>query len=284
VTDVDPFANRPQQTFQPGRYGGATIPGSSNGVWANKVLVRADVQFLRQDFSVTFPVSHTYSSVQGLRFDFLIRTRPLKGTELLDWKKHAKATSTSCPQRDAVLAALRAVTGQDAGPTTDAWVKLYPHASAEAEGARIAAALRKAAPEHRDQLLAGFRDAKPEHYTEGLANAIPHFKGAYQTKVRAALVERMSRLAADALCARMQDDDDEVRRAAALACVRKADPDMLPDLIALLLDADAEVCAGAHKALTRMSGEDFGPATDAGAEERATAVAKWLAWQRDKGQ
>ena len=59
VTDVDPFTHRPSQTYDPG-YHGPTIPGGGNGVWANKVLIRADVQFLRQDFSVTFPPSPSY--------------------------------------------------------------------------------------------------------------------------------------------------------------------------------------------------------------------------------
>src|SRR5258708_33929925 len=123
-----------------------------------------------------------------MRLDFLIRTRPVKGAELQDWKKQPRPDPTAYPQREAVLSALRAVPGKDVGPTTEAWWKLYPHANAEAEGARIAAALRRAPPEQRDQMLAGFRDAKADHYTEGLANAIPHFKGAYQAKVRNALV------------------------------------------------------------------------------------------------
>jgi hypothetical protein len=33
-----------------------------------------------------------------------------------------------------------------------------------------------------------------------------------------------------------------------------------------------------------MSGEDFGPAVDASPEECAAAVAKWLAWARERGQ
>ena len=284
VTDVDPFANRPQQTFQAGNYG-TKLPGSSGGVWANKVLIRADVQFVRQDFSVRFPVTHTFSAVQGLRFDYLIRTRPLKGAELQEWKKRKPPLEPeSYPQRDAVLYALRAVTGQDPGPTTDAWVQLYPHANAEAEGRRLAAALRRAPPEQRDQLLASYRDAKAEHYTDGLANAIPHVKGAFQAKIRAALVERLARLPADLLRARMQEDNEELCRAAALACIRKLDPDMLPDLIGLLLDPDAELADGAHHALKRATGEDFGPGVDAGPEDRHAAAAKWQAWHRERAR
>src|SRR5262249_48597283 len=151
---------------------------------------------------------------------------------------------------EAVLFALRAVTGKDLGPTTDAWVQLYPHANAEAEGARLVAALRRTKPELREQLLANYRDAKPEHHTEGLANAIPLIKGPLQEKTRTALVVRLSRQKPDELRARLADDDDEMRHAAALACIRKADPDMLSDLIALLLDPDVDIAEGAHKVLT----------------------------------
>ena len=120
------------------------------------------------------------------------------------------------------LFALRAVTGQDAGPTTDAWVKLYPHAVAEAEGVRLAAALRAALPDQREQLLVRYRDAKEDHYTEGLAHAIPHVPVKFQEKVRAGAGRAMSRLPADELRAYLEDEG-ELRLAAARACVRKAD-------------------------------------------------------------
>ena len=196
VTDVDPFARRPSQTYDVG-YRGPRIPGGSGGVWANKVLIRADVQFLRQDFSVTFPPGGSYSAAGGLRFDFLVRTRPLKPAEVREWKYRQDAPTY--PQREATLYALRAVTGRDAGPTTEAWLTLYPHAHAEAEGLRLGAALRAAPPDQREQLLARYRDAKEDHYTEGLAHAIPHVTAKFQEKVRAALVERLARLPVDDL-------------------------------------------------------------------------------------
>jgi HEAT repeat protein len=255
VTDVDPFANRPSQTYDVG-YGGPKTPGGGGGVWANRVLIRADVQFLHQDFSVTFPPGGSYSSAGGLRFDFLVRARRLKPAEVQEWKYQARPAAPAYAQREATLSALRAVTGQDAGPTTEAWLQLYPHAHAEAEGMRLAAALRAATPDQREQLLARYRDATEGHYTEGLAHAIPHVTEKLQEKVRAALVERLARLPADELHARLEGEG-ELRRAAARACVGKADAEMIPDLIDLLTDTDLDVREAAHQALRRLTGDDF---------------------------
>ena len=291
VTDVDPFARRPSQTYEVG-YHGPSIPGSSGGVWANKVLIRADVQFLRQDFSVTFPAGGSFSSAGGLRFDFLVRTRPLKPAEVREWQNRSdtptyqqrEATlpaAPTYPQREAALYALRAVTGQDAGPTTEAWRDLYPHAQAEAEGLRLGAALRAAPPDQREQLLARYRDAKEDRYTEGLAHAIPHVTAKFQEKVRAALIERLARLPPDELRSHLEGDG-ELRLAAARACARTADTGMVPDLIGLLTNADAEVGEAAHQALRRLTGEDFGPPAGAPEQERDAAAAKWEAWYRQR--
>jgi HEAT repeat protein len=281
VTDVDPFARRPSQTYEVG-YRGPRIPGASGGVWANKVLIRADVQFLRQDFSVTFPPGGSFGSEGGLRFDFLIRTRPLKPAELREWKDQTPPDASAYPQREATLFALRALTGQDAGPTTEAWLKLYPHAHAEAEGLRLGAALRAAPADQREQLLARYRDAQDDYYTEGLAHAIPHVPAKFQEKVRAALVERLARLPADELRAHLEGDG-ELRRAAARACARKADATLIPDLMDLLTDADSEVVEAARQALRRLTGEDFGPPAGGPQPEREASAATWQAWYRQHG-
>jgi hypothetical protein len=250
------------------------------GIWANNMLVRADVQFLRQDFSITFPFKPVFGSMQGFRFDFVVRTRQLKGEELRDWKKQEVANAKTFPQRNAALFALRSLTGQDAGPTTEAWVKLYPHADAEAEGLRMSEALKRAAYEQRDHLLAKYRDGKDDGYSEGLAHAIPRLTGKLRDKTREALVVRLSRMSVDKIRDYLEDDDEELRRAACLACIRKADPKSVPDLIGLLLDADPAVTEGARKALQCLTDEDFGPAPDAEPDARLAAVARWHDWFR----
>jgi hypothetical protein len=274
VTDVDPFANRPSQTYDVG-YGGPRVPGSSGGVWANKVLIRADVQFLRQDFSVTLPTDGAYAATVGLRFDFLVRKRPLKPNEVREWKE--RPVAPTYPQRESTLYALRTLTGQDAGSSAEAWLTFYPHAHAEVEGMRLGAALRATQPDQREQLLARYRDAKEDHYTEELAYAIPQVPTKFQEKVRAALIERLGRLPADDLRAYL-DGDGELRLAAARACARTAEVAFVPDLIGLLTDADSEVGEVAHQALRRLTGEDFGPPAYASEQEREAAAAKWDAW------
>lgn len=91
--------------------------------------VRADVQFLRQDFSVTLPAGQPNGD--GQRFDFLVRTRPLRASELRERKQQPRPGPETYPQREATLFALRTLTGKDVGPTTEAWVQLFPHANAE---------------------------------------------------------------------------------------------------------------------------------------------------------
>jgi hypothetical protein len=58
------------------------------------------------------------------------------------------------PQRDAVLTALRGLTGKDAGYATEAWRQLYPQAEREAEVARSTEELVSAPDSQRDAALA----------------------------------------------------------------------------------------------------------------------------------
>jgi HEAT repeat protein len=270
-----------------GRSSGASQSqaGGGGGGWrggTGSMLIRADVQFLKQDFSVSFPVGIPGVEVQGLRFDYLIATRLLKGAELREWKEQSATVPSTYPQREAALFALRALTGKDVGPTTEAWVQQFPNANAEAEGVRLSAALLKAAPVKRDQLLARYRDEKDDGYTAGLARAIQHLPSNLQEKVREALVERLARLPVDRLRAALEDEDDEVCHAAALACVRKADKELEPDLIGLLMHSDQTVAEGAHKMLQRLTGQDFGPAANASEAERVAAASRWQTWWRSQ--
>lgn len=281
VTDVDPFARRPDQTYDVG-YGGPKLPGANGGVWSNRVLIRADVQFLRQDFSVAFPPVSDFATAGGLRFDFLVRTRPLKPDEVKGWTNKRPAAATY-PQREAVLYALRGVTGLDAGSTTDAWLALFPDARAVAEAVRLAAALRTSPADQHGALLTRYRDARDDRGAEVLAHAIPHVTVRLQDKLRAALVERFGRLPADDLRA-LLDGDGELRQAAAWACVRAANAASIPDLIGLLTDADAALADAAHQTLQRLTGEDFGPPAGSPQRDREEAATRWQAWHREHGR
>jgi len=278
VRGGDPLTDRPQPSLE--RRYGQSEGSRGKGIWWNKVVIRADVQFLRQDFSVTFPVGQHFTGMQGLRFDFVVRTRPLKGDELKEARKQKTSESIGYRQRDAALFALRSLTGKDLGTATDAWLQLFPSANAEAEGLRISANLMRALPEQRDPLIARYRDSKDENATEILAFAIPHLSGKLQEKVREALIKRLTRAEDDELRAHLQDEHPEIRRAAALACVRRADLEWTPDLIELLSDSDAVVARESQKALQLITGENFGPSPDARDEDRLAAVERWRVWWR----
>jgi HEAT repeat protein len=133
-------------------------------------------------------------------------------------------------------------------------------------------------------LLARLRDGADDDNTVVLALAIPKLNGDVRHEARDALTHRLARLSASALRDKLQDDDLEVRRAAALACGRKLAKDLIGDLITLLNDPEMDAVQSARAALTELTGEDFGPTRDAVHRERDEAVAAWRKWwkQQDK--
>ncbi|HEY1378175.1 MAG TPA: HEAT repeat domain-containing protein [Gemmataceae bacterium] len=150
---------------------------------------------------------------------------------------------------------------------------------------RLAGELPKAAAARQDAILTELRDHKGSEYTDALAHVIPKLSGDVQTKARDYLAERLARMTADTVRAKLKDEDAEVRRAAALACAIKEDKGLVPDLIAVLDDKDAWVVRAAAVALRTLTGQGFGPSASATAEERAKAVAAWKAWwKRQSGR
>lgn len=84
------------------------------------ILVRADVTYLRQDFSRLEKVADAKPWPELQRFDYLVRSRVLTDKEAADLDA-ALAERGGTPYRDAALGALRRLTGQNAGPTAAAW-------------------------------------------------------------------------------------------------------------------------------------------------------------------
>src|SRR5262249_25004635 len=143
--------------------------------------------------------------------------------------------------------------------------------------------LVQAGGERQEELVEKLKKEKGLVHTEALASSIPLLKGGIKDKARAALAERLTRMTASTLKAKLADDNLEVRRAAALACGRKKVRTLLPNLIDLLEDPETPVAIAARQALKELSGRDFGPEDDATREERSTAVAKWKAWWKKQG-
>jgi hypothetical protein len=93
------------------------------------LFVRADITYLRQDFSIMHPVKDHGPWPEMQRFDYLVRVRELSDEEAA--KNHLPAAEVgrqyiapddqSYPQREAVLFALRKLTGLNAGQSAAQW-------------------------------------------------------------------------------------------------------------------------------------------------------------------
>jgi hypothetical protein len=98
-------------------------PSSGYGSSTPDVVVRIDVTYLRQDFSVMQPVADAHPWPEMQRFDFLVRTRVLTEKEAADYrdKLTPRERGRLSPYHRALLHTLRELTGRDAAPTPQAW-------------------------------------------------------------------------------------------------------------------------------------------------------------------
>jgi hypothetical protein len=156
--------------------------------------------------------------------------------------------------------------------------KHKPDGQEDTQAGRLAKQLIAADGDKRAQILKELCDGKGSAYTQALAGAIPRLDGNALKQAREALAERMSRMNSATLGAKLEDDDPEVRRAAALAVAMKDDKSHVYRLIELLSDPEARVARAAYASLKAISKEDFGPARDATQPERAKAILAWKGW------
>ena len=155
-------------------------------------------------------------------------------------------------------------------------------ADAEERAARLGTELIEAQGARQMALMKRLQEAKGPEYTLALAAAVHALAGEEREKARDALAERLTRMTAKTLRAYLQQEDRELRSAAALACAMKEDKSLAPDLIELLQDADSRVRRAAHLALTTLAGKDFGPASTASPADRAAAAPRWKAWWKQE--
>jgi hypothetical protein len=87
-------------------------------------FVRADTTFLRQDFSVMQPVRNSGKWPSNQRFDYILRTRKATAAEVEAAKPAKDGKRVDFPQREAVLFALREITGKDMGREVKDWQPL----------------------------------------------------------------------------------------------------------------------------------------------------------------
>jgi hypothetical protein len=164
------------------------------------------------------------------------------------------------------------------GAATAAGVAASGSGGTSPEAARLGDELAEAAPGQQQEVLAKLRDSKGAVYTDALAHAIGKLSGPARAKARDALADRLTRMSSKTLADKLQDDDLEVRRAAALACATKGDKAHLGRLIDLLTDPEAPVSRAAHAALKSLTDQDFGPEAGASRDEVGRAVASWKEW------
>jgi hypothetical protein len=151
-------------------------------------------------------------------------------------------------------------------------------------GAKLAAALLDLPADRQETQIDRLRDHKGSENTEALATAIPYLDVEPRKKAREALAERVARMKAETVGSYLQDDEPEIRRAAAVACAIKEARQLVPQLIPLLNDREVVVSRAAYAALKDLTGQDFGPSAAADDAERRRAVGEWQAWWKKQGR
>jgi hypothetical protein len=104
-----------------------TVPSQypyNNRSESDSLLIRFDRTYLRQEFSAKMPCNEFRNWPKQQRFDFVTRVRPATPDEILAAAKKGPAY----PQRDAVLHALRTLTGKDGGDSKQEWQRILANA------------------------------------------------------------------------------------------------------------------------------------------------------------
>jgi hypothetical protein len=97
---------------QPGR----PLPSNARVYYSQgDAFVRADVTYLKQDFSVMHVVGDAEPWPSEQRYDYFVRTRPATP------KEQTRVFERYDPQKECVLAVLRHITGIDVGDDRSAW-------------------------------------------------------------------------------------------------------------------------------------------------------------------
>ena len=267
----------PTRETAPQGYGGNS-PGN---------FVRADITYLKQDFSICQPVQNPGNWPAHQRFDYLVRFRPVT-QEARSAFQLKNQNANHYPQKDAVLYTLRELTGQDRGRTSAAWRKGPPFKftklpTPQEEAFHISSALVKASPVEQQDLLGQFLVAEDTVYNLALAQAIPQLPIGVQKKTREILTERLIRSSDEVLRQHLVSESREIRVAAIHACGRAEVKALVPDLIDQLADADKDTAKRLRWALEQLTARDFGPGATATEVERAAAISEWREWWKKHG-
>jgi HEAT repeat protein len=242
--------------------------------------IRADVAFVRQDFTIQLAALANMPGMSlpaSVRTDFLVRERPLTESEI---KRHQSKhlSSEPSPQRQALLFALRELSGKNLGTSFEDWRVLAPSVDPDAEAKALTEKLLQGSVARRQALLVKLQDGNNHGYTEALARAASKLNGVAQGNAREALIARLSRMPTAALRDRLRDEDEEIQRAAIRASAHKNDKALVPDLIALVAEGEPENARLASRSLRTLTSQDIGPTGEAPPEQWASAALAWEYW------
>lgn len=140
--------------------------------------------------------------------------------------------------------------------------------NAKEQAKALAEKLLAALPPQQAEILDALTEGKGSEYTDALADVITKLNtNASKEAAREALAKRFQRLKTNSLGDYMQENDRELRLAAASAVRLKNDTSAAASLIPLLADQDIGVSTAALDALKSISGQDFGK-----------SVERWSRW------
>jgi HEAT repeat protein len=283
-------------------------------------FVRADVTYLRQDFSVVQPVKNNGKWPSHQRYDYVVRMRPMTTKEQEKWEQIRQEKKTEEDHRKRISFVLRELTGKDLGRTARDWQPVLPKSMREPESPgkiervvttgkddwkkflparenlgrvttdpeRLKERLTKTPTEKQGPIIEAMRVGRQPEYTFALGETIPGLKGEMRDKAQAALVERLLTMSGAELLKQLQSDLPAIRAAAAMACAEQGDKRKISSLIPLIGDKDNDVVVAAREALRKLTGQAFGPKVGPSGkieeETKAKAAQEWETWWKKQTQ
>ena len=213
-------------------------------------FVRADVTYLRQDFSVVQPVETPGKWPVNQRFDYLVRVRPATKKDM-DYQTLLAKEQKITGQKEALLFLLRDLTGKDRGTTYLDWLAEVPPSQRPKQSLSDKSAAT--GKEDWKDFLPGAKGGSSQNgnlrqqQMEKLARSIPRLTGTAQEKARKDLTNRLTALLGTELSDKLQDDLVEIRRAAARNLCREKRQDAHSWVITLLDDREDDVVQEARQ-------------------------------------
>jgi hypothetical protein len=258
----------------------------TNGSWQGAYEVEVDTSFALLFLRRSNLVSDLTSSLKGRVQDpseVQLRSGGVGGETLRSRNAQASGTKDDRPQPEestGSIPKLKIEGDQRARGKARPGASSRPAAPPgdDSEAGKLANQLVTSSADRQAALIEKLRDNKGGVHTQALAVAIPQLSGTSRQKAREALADRLTRMTVATLRDMLQDEDLEIRRAAALACALKEEKSFVPDLIKLLDDAEPHVWRAAHAALKTLTSQDFGPELDANRSERSQALSRWKEW------